>query len=252
MRVIAISNQKGGTGKTTSAINIAYALSSKGNNILLIDLDPQASLTSSLGINPENTIYQLLKREIPLEESVINRNNVAVIPADLNLAAADIELSGVAGREFLLQESLDDTSAYDFVLLDCPPSLGLLTLNALTAAREVFIPVQTEFLALQGMSKLLETIEIVKKRLNRQLILNGIIATRYDKRRVLNREVIENLHTYFGTKLFNTFIRENIALAEAPSFGQDIFSYRPNSTGAADYLMLSQEIIERGFSNENR
>ncbi len=252
MRVIALSNQKGGTGKTTSAINIAYALSRKGYQILLIDLDPQASLTASLGINPEKTIYQLLKREISLEESVITKNKVAVIPADINLAAADIELSGVAGREFMLRESLDDTLAYDFVLLDCPPSMGLLTINALTAAREVFITVQTEFLALQGMSKLLETIDMVRERLNRELSLNGIIATRYDKRRVLNREVIENLYAYFGTKLFNTFIRENISLAEAPSFGQDIFSYRPNSTGAADYLMLGQEIIERGFANEDR
>lgn len=248
MRSIAISNQKGGTGKTTTTINIAYGLHNLGQKVLVLDLDPQANLSTSLGISDHNVnynVYHLLKNECSANEAIINLRGISIIPSNIDLAAGEVEFASIAGREFLLKEALQEVVDYDYILLDCPPSIGLLTLNAFVMAQEIFIPVQAEFLALQGMSKLLETIEIVKNRLNTTLDISGLIATRYDKRKLLNREVVEKLETHFGDKLFSTFIRENISLAEAPSFGQDIFTYRPESTGAQDYLSLCEEIIRR-------
>ena len=248
MRTIALINQKGGVGKTTSAINIGAGLSQLGKRILLIDLDPQAHLTYSLGIQAhelERTVYEILQGEATVKETMVSRGELSVIPSTLNLSGAEVELSGVAGREFLLQEAINGVKGFDYVLLDCPPSLGLLTLNALTTAGEVYIPLQTEFLALQGMSKLLETVEVVKKRLNKSLEISGIIATRYDQRKNLNREVVEKIREHFGDKLFKTLVRDNVALAEAPSFGKTIFEYKPDSYGAEDYLTLSKEILTR-------
>ncbi|GAH53927.1 unnamed protein product [marine sediment metagenome] len=249
MKIIALTNQKGGVGKTTCAINIGAGLSGLGKRVLLIDLDPQAHLTYSLGIPAhelENTVYELLKGTVTLKETIIERNGLSLVPSSLNFSGAEIEFSGLAGREFLLKEVLEGLKKYDYVFIDCPPSLGLLTLNALTTAQEVYIPLQTEFLALQGMTKLLETINIVKKRLNKDLEIAGIIAMRFDNRKNLNREVVEKIKEYFGNKLFNTLIRDNISLAEAPSFGKTIFEYKSNSYGAKDYLDLCKEIVKNG------
>ena len=249
MEIIALINQKGGVGKTTCAINIGAGLNKLNKHVLLIDLDPQAHLTYSLGIPAHelnNTVYELLKGTIILKETIIERNGLSLVPSSLNLSGAEIEFSGVAGREFLLKESVEGLKKYDYVFIDCPPSLGLLTLNALTTDQEVYIPLQTEFLALQGMTKLLETINIVKKRLNKNLEIAGIIAMRFDNRKNLNREVVEKIKEYFGNKLFNTLIRDNISLAEAPSFGKTIFEYKSNSYGSKDYLDLCKEIIKRG------
>src|SRR5665648_1031892 len=249
MQIIALINQKGGVGKTTCAVNIGAGLNKLKKHVLLIDLDPQAHLTYSLGIPAhelKNTVYELLKGTVSLKETIIERDGLSLVPSSLNLSGAEIEFSGVAGREFLLKETLDGLNKFDYVFIDCPPSLGLLTLNALTTAQKVYIPLQTEFLALQGMTKLLETITIVKKRLNKNIEIAGIIATRFDCRKNLNREVVEKIKEYFGDKLFSTFIRDNISLAEAPSFGKSIFEYKSNSYGAKDYLDLCKEIIKRG------
>jgi chromosome partitioning protein len=248
MKIIALMNQKGGVGKTTSTVNIGAGLNKLGKRVLLIDLDPQANLTYSLGIQGHDlrkTIYELLKGQISTSDVIVEKNGLQVIPASLDLSGAEIELSGMAGREFLLRESLTKLSDLDYVLLDCPPSLGLLTLNSLVAADEVYIPVQSEFLALQGMSKLLQTVEIVQKRLNPSLEITGIIGTRYDSRKTLNKEVVQKIQSYFGAKLFKTLIRDNVALAEAPSHGQDIFAYKSDSNGAEDYLKLCKEILKR-------
>lgn len=248
MKIVALINQKGGVGKTTSAINIGAGLKQLGQRVLLVDLDPQAHLTYSLGIvahELEKTVYQLLKGESRLEETIIERNGLKVIPATLDLSGAELELSSVAGREFLLREILSGLRGFDYVLLDCPPSLGLLTLNALTTAHEVIIPLQAEYLALSGLSKLMQTIEIVQKRLNQNLKIAGIIATRYDGRKKLNNEVVEKIKEHFGEKVYHTLIRDNISLAEAPSFGKNIFEYRPDSYGAIDYLNLCREILNR-------
>jgi len=249
MQIIALINQKGGVGKTTCAINIGAGLNKLRKRVLLIDLDPQAHLTYSLGIPAhelKNTVYELLKGTASLKETITERNGLGLVPSSLNLSGAEIEFSGLAGREFLLKETLDGLNKFDYVFIDCPPSLGLLTLNALTTAQKVYIPLQTEFLALQGMTKLLETITIVKKRLNKNIEIAGIIATRFDNRKNLNREVVEKIKEYFGDKLFNTLIRDNISLAEAPGFGKTIFEYKSSSYGAKDYLDLCKEIIKRG------
>jgi chromosome partitioning protein len=248
MRIIALVNQKGGVGKTTSTINIGTGLARLGQTILLGDLDPQAHMTYSLGIPAhalEGTVYHVLKGETTVDQVLIQTHGVTVLPSSLDLSGAEIELAAIPGREYLLREAFSQLQGFDYILLDCPPSLGLLTVNALTTATEVYIPLQTEFLALQGMSKLLQTVEIVKKRLNPTLEVTGIIGTRYDHRKKLSKEVVEKLRTYFGDTLFPTLIRDNVSLAEAPSFGQDIFRYRPSSYGAEDYRHLCQDIMER-------
>lgn len=249
-RVIALVNQKGGVGKTTSTKNIGAGLTILGKKVLLVDLDPQANLTYSLGIKAhelEKTIYEVLKGEAKAKDAILKqKNGLSVLPASITLSGAEIELSGTAGREFLLKEALSDIFVnYDFILLDCPPSLGLLTLNALTTATEVFIPLQTEYLALHGMSKLLETVNIIKKRLNDKLEITGIIGTLYDSRKKLNNEVISSIKEHFGKKLFKRVIRDNISLAEAPSYGQDIFTYKSDSKGAEDYSELCKEILRK-------
>ena len=248
MPTIALINQKGGVGKTTSTINLGAGLAMLRKSVLLVDLDPQAHLTYGLGIQAHEldyTVYEVLKGEIAAQEAMLKRDRLEVLPSSLSLSAAEVELSGMAGREFLLKEALADLTPHDFVLLDCPPSLGLLTLNALTAAQEVYIPLQTEFLALQGVSKLIDTVNVVKKRLNPGLTITGIIGTLYDGRKNLNREVVEKIREYFADKLFDTLIHDNVALAEAPSYGQTIFEYRPDCRGAQDYFALCQEAVTR-------
>lgn len=249
MKTIALANQKGGVAKTTSVINIGAGIKQLGQKVILIDLDPQAHLTYSLGIQAHQlggTVYELLKGEARVKDVVINRNGIGVIPSSLNLAGAEMEFAGIAGREFLLKDATKGVREFDYLFIDCPPSLGLLTLNALTTVKEVYIPLQTEFLALQGMAKLLETIEIVRKRLNPGLKLSGVIGTMYDGRKRLNREVVEKVKDSFEDALFKTLIRSNVSVAEAPSFGKTIFEYKAKSYGAEDYLSLSKEILERG------
>jgi len=251
-RIIALVNQKGGVGKTTSTINIGAGLQKAGKSVLLVDIDPQGNLTVSLGIEAykiSNTIFELLKGECETKEAIVNLG-YDVLPADIRLSGADMELSSIPGREMLLKESLAHVSAnYDYILIDCPPSLGLITLNGLTAANEIFIPLQAEFLALNGMSQLLNTVKAVQKRLNPKLDVTGIIVTLYDSRKNLNKEVLEKIQQYFPDKAFSTLIRDNIALAEAPSFGKDIYEYKPNSNGAEDYKALCAEILNREKKN---
>lgn len=250
MRRIALLNQKGGTGKTTCTVNIGVGLSRLGKTILLIDMDPQASLTYSLGTKAHElprAIYELIKGEASIEDILIERDGIFLIPANLNLSGADLELAGTPGREFLLKEALSNVSLVspDYILIDCPPALSLLSLMALTAAKEVYIPLQTEYLALQGLTKLVQTIGTVRKRLNPDLAITGIIPTRFDARKILNREVLSKIQEYFSEKVFDTLIRENISIAEAPSHGKSIFEYKSTSHGAEDYANLCQEILRR-------
>jgi chromosome partitioning protein len=249
LRIIALINQKGGVGKTTSAVNLGAGLTSLGKKVLLVDLDAQAHLTYSLGIpadDLEATVYNLLKNEASFSQVSIEKHGMTIIPSSIELSAAEIELSTEVGREALLKNALAGLSGYDYVLLDCPPNLGLITLNALKAAHEVFVPLQAEFLSIKGLNKLMDMIAKVKQRVNPALEITGIIATLFDQRLKLHQEVYENLQKHFGDKLFKTCIRRNVALAEAASFGQSIFEYAPHSNGAADYMDLCHEIINRG------
>ena len=250
-RIIALVNQKGGVGKTTSAINIGAGLHKAGKRVLLVDLDSQGNLTLSVGIQAhelERTTFELLKGGCIAAETIIDRG-YHVIPSDIRLSAADLEFSGIPGREMLLKEALEPiVKQYDYILIDCPPSLGLMALNGLAAAEEVFVPLQAHFLALSGMVQLLQTVNVVKKRINPQLEITGVIITMFDSRKNLNKEVLERIQEYFPHKVFRSIIRDNISLAEAPSFGQDIFTYKADSRGATDYMSLCKEInMQRGM-----
>ena len=261
MRKIAILNQKGGVGKTTTSVNLAAALARCGKRVCLIDLDPQAHASLHLGITvaAEDSMYEVLCGNASVD--TIRRSvgeNLWVVPASLDLAGAELELAGEVGRETILSDRLEQSSdEFDFLLFDCPPSLGVLTLNALTAVDEVFLPLQPHFLALHGLSKLLRTVEIVAKRLNPQLRLSGIMLCMYDAATRLaaevNRDVADFIEaqsasspTWADAKSFGTKIRRNIRLAEAPSFGQSIFEYAGNSHGAEDYLALAYEVLAQG------
>lgn len=240
-------NQKGGVGKTTSVVNIGAGLSRLEYNVLVIDLDPQAHLTYSLGIKADDlniTVYNLLKGEATLKQTLIKVYGFELIPSSIDLASAEIEFSTEVGRESFLKDILIEKSNFDFIFIDCPPNLGLLTLNALTASKEVFIPLQAEFLSIKGLQRLMEMVSKVKTRINPGLEITGLIATLYDQRLRLHREVFENLQHHFGDILFKTFIRRNVSLAEASSFGQPILDYTPSSHGAEDYALLCQEIIK--------
>ncbi len=264
MRSIAIMNQKGGVGKTTTAVNVSAALAATGAKVCLIDLDPQAHATLHFGIEPQvefDSVYDVLVGQHALRDVRKQvSENLWIIPAHLDLASAEMELAGVVGREMILRDKLEsDDIKFDFVLIDCPPSLGVLTLNALTAVDEVFIPLQPHFLALHGLSKLLQTIELVAKRLNNRLMLSGVILCMYDGQTRLASEVAQDIDAFFHqehvqptvwsrAQMFQTKIRRNIRLAEAPSYGQPIFSYDPNSNGAEDYRRLADEIVLQGTS----
>ena len=244
--IYAISNHKGGVGKTTSTINIGAALATKKKRVLLVDLDPQANLTQSLGIKEsEITIYDHLKGEKMISPFEYKKN-LYVLPSSLDLSAAEIELSSEPGREYILKEFLLKLNdKYDYILIDCPPSLGLLTINALTASNYVIIPMQAEFLPLRGLAKLNEVIGKIKTRLNKNLEIGGIFLTQYDSRKILNRDVAESVSEFFGKKFLKSKISNNIALAEAPSQGKDIFSYNRNCKGASDYLELIEELLDK-------
>jgi chromosome partitioning protein len=259
MRRIAIINQKGGVGKTTTAVNLAAALARKGQRVCIIDLDPQAHSTTHLGLEPDGkspSMYDVLIDTRPLAEV---RKKVSdqlwVVPSDINLAAAEVELAGVVGREVILRDLLlQEEGAFDFVLMDCGPSLGVLTLNALSAANEVFIPLQPHFLALHGLSKLFETTALVAKRINASLKVTGIILCLYEATTKLANEVVGDLQDYLDkgrqgntpwskARIYQTRIRRNIKLAECPSFGKSIFDYAPRCPGAEDYAALAEEVM---------
>ena len=248
-KVISVSNHKGGVGKTTSTLNIGAGLNSLGKKVLLIDLDPQANLSQSLGIKePKVNIYGALRGEYKLQPVNV-LPGLDIVPSTLDLSGAEVELAGEAGREYILREILEPLrGSYDFILIDNPPSLGLLTINAFTASDLVLIPLQAQYLALQGLTKLLEVVEKIQKRLNKSLTIGGVFITQYDSRKVLNRDVVSTIESHFKEKVFTTKIRDNVSLAEAPAQGVDVFRYAPKSYGATDYLSLSQEIINRVIS----
>ena len=245
-KVISISNHKGGVGKTTSAINIGAGLKKLGKKVLLIDLDPQANLSQSLGlINQNKNIYGAIRGEYKLQPVEVLKG-LSVVPSTLDLSGAEVELSGEAGREYILKELIDPIKKqYDYVIIDSPPSLGLLTINSFTASDEVFIPLQAQYLALQGLTKLVEVIDKIKKRLNKNLKVGGVFITQYDSRKILNRDVVDTIKGHFKNDVFKTKIRDNVALAEAPTQGTDIFRYQAKSKGAEDYLALCKEIIKK-------
>lgn len=246
MRIIAISNNKGGVGKTTSAVNIAAALQIKGNKVCVIDLDHQAQATYHLGYNPKQikkSIFDVLKGEIPYEEILIDRNDLHILPANQDLK--DIEFLPIPAKEFLLRDALEGINNYDFIIIDCPPSLGILTLNALAFSREILVPLQVQFLPFHGMYNLFEAVQMVKRRLNKEIDVTGIIGTMYNAKRAINREIIEETENRLPGKLFETLIRENVALQEAPSWGKTIFEYKAGSPGAEDYMKLTEEILDR-------
>ena len=247
-QIIAICNHKGGIGKTATSCSLAAALQQKGKQVLVIDLDGQANLTESLGlsIEEEETIYGAMcgKHPLPLIEL---SNGITIVPSCLDLSAAESELISEPGRELLLKGVITKALAikpFDYVLIDCPPSLGLLTLNALTAADYVIIPVQAQFLAMRGMAKIMNIISIVKERLNPTLQIGGIVITQYNSRKTLNKSVAELIRDSFCDKVFKTIIRDNVALAECPIHGQTIFEYSPKSNGANDYMSLAEEVLK--------
>lgn len=249
-RIIAIANQKGGCGKTTTAVNLATALAELNRKVLLIDLDPQGNASIHMGIkiyDLERSMYDVLVDPERMIKSVImptEINGLDIAPANIELSGAEIELVNVIGREATFKDSMDNIDKeYDYILIDCPPSLGLLTLNALNTANEVIIPVQTEYFALEGMRKLLKTIDVVTKRLNHKLIIAGILPTMYDARTKLSEEILKKIKEHFKDKAYKSKIRKNIRLAEAPSFGMPIKKYAPHSFGAQDYHKLAEEVI---------
>ena len=244
--VFSVSNHKGGVGKTTSTVNIGAGFAQNNKKVLLIDLDPQSNLTQSFGIkSPAFTIYDYLRGEkkvIPIEV----RTNLFVIPSSLDLSAAEIELSSEPGREYILKDILDPlVPNFDYILIDCPPSLGLLTINALTASDKVIIPLQAEYLPLRGLAKLNEVIEKIKNRLNKKLEIGCVFFNQFDSRKVLNREISDSVRGFFGDKVLESKISNNITLAEAPSQGKDIFWYNKSCKGAVDYRNLCEEMIEK-------
>ncbi len=245
---ISLVNQKGGTGKTTSTVNIGAGLTRLGQKVLLIDLDPQANLTYHLGVKGGEiraSTAEILEGRARIEEAIIEKAGLDVIPSSLALADTEARIFNLPARERLLSEPLARVrDKYNYILIDCPPSLGILTLNALVASDGVFIPIEVQALPLQGLRAIDRIIELVRDRLNPELRIAGIIATRYDNRKILSREVLEAIRGHFGSLLFKTLIRETVRLAEAPGFGEDIFSYAPRSYGAEDYLNLCKEILK--------
>lgn len=251
-RIIAIANQKGGVGKTTTAINLSACLAEVGQKVLAVDFDPQGNATSGLGFEKDymdKTVYELLMGECQIEDCIIKdvQENLDVLPSDVNLAGAEIELLDVSEKEALLRKELEKIEErYDFVVIDCPPSLSLLTINALTAADTVLVPIQCEYYALEGLSQILQTVDLVKKKLNPKLELEGVVFTMYDARTNLSLEVVENVKSHLNRTIYKTIIPRNVRLAEAPSHGMPINLYDSRSTGAESYRLLAAEVISRG------
>lgn len=251
-RVIAIANQKGGVGKTTTSINLSSCLAEAGKSVLVIDLDPQGNTTSGLGIDKseiENTVYELMLDECTIRESMVNVENIeglTVIPSNVNLAGAEIELLGIAEKEYILKNAVDYIKDdYDYVMIDCPPSLNMLTVNAMTTADSILVPIQCEYYALEGISQLIHTIDLVQERLNPKLNIEGVVFTMYDARTNLSSDVVDNVKENLTANVYNTIIPRNVRLAEAPSHGLPINLYDSKSAGAESYRNLAKEIINR-------
>ncbi|MGB0294874.1 MAG: ParA family protein [Flavobacteriaceae bacterium] len=250
-KIIAIANQKGGVGKTTTSVNLAAGLGALEKKVLLIDADPQANATSGLGIDVDQIdkgTYQLLEHELSADDVILETNspNVKIIPAHIDLVATEIELVDKEEREYMLKTALNEVKKeYDFIIIDCAPSLGLLTLNALTASDSVIIPIQCEYFALEGLGKLLNTVKSVQKLYNKSLDIEGMLLTMFDSRLRLSNQVVEEVRKHFTEMVFETIIQRNIKLSEAPSFGESIISYDLSSKGAENYLKLAQEIIDK-------
>lgn len=251
-RIIAIANQKGGVGKTTTAINLSACLAEKGQKVLAIDMDPQGNMTSGLGVDKdeaEKTIYDMIIGQAGIEE-VIQKDvmeNLDILPTNIDLSAAEIELIGVENKEFIVQKEVHKIrDRYDFVVIDCPPSLSMLTINAMTTADSVLVPIQCEYYALEGLSQLIHTVELVKERLNPVLEIEGVVFTMYDARTNLSLQVVENVKDNLEQNIYKTIIPRNIRLAEAPSYGMPINKYDPKSAGAESYMRLADEVIHKG------
>ncbi|MDF2586782.1 MAG: soj [Anaerocolumna sp.] len=250
-RVIAVANQKGGVGKTTTSINLSACLAEKGKKVLTVDIDPQGNTSSGLGVDKNNlqyTIYNLIIGECSLEECLITNviENLSILPSNVNLAGAEIELIGIEEKEYILKKEIEKIrDNYDFIIIDCPPSLNTLTVNAMTTADTVLVPIQCEYYALEGLTQLIHTINLVKKRLNPNLEIEGVVFTMYDARTNLSLQVVENVKNNLKQTIYKSIIPRNVRLAEAPSHGLPINLYDPKSAGAEGYRDLADEVIER-------
>lgn len=251
-RIIAVANQKGGVGKTTTTINLSACLAEQGQKVLVIDVDPQGNTTSGLGIdknNTENTVYELMLGEASIDDCIYKSvmDDLDVIPSNVNLAGAEIDLIDIDDREYILKKIVNSLKEkYDFIILDCPPSLSMLTVNAMTAANTVLVPIQCEYYALEGLSQLIRTINLVKQKLNPELEIEGVVFTMYDARTNLSLQVVENVKANLKQTVYKTIIPRNIRLAEAPSHGLPINLYDSKSAGAESYRLLAEEVIHRG------
>ena len=249
-KIISIINQKGGVGKTTTAVNLAAFLADKGYKTMLVDADSQGNATSGLSkdVESKETLYDVLLDDASIEEAVVKTDikKLSILPASIDLAGAEIEMVSMEKREFLMKRKLDQVrDKYDFILIDCPPSLGLMTLNALVASQEILIPIQAEFYALEGLSQLVKTVQVVTRKLNPGLSILGILLTMFDGRTNLSLQVADEVKKYFGNKVFRTVIPRSVKLSEAPSFGEPILTYAPKSKGAEAYKKLCREVIKR-------